>query len=436
MSAKAARRLFFIGLLFMTLTQIAFLAKTGNGLSNFNNFDEADGIRSGEAFAKDGLTSHHGLARLLYGNRFPGNGAVIDHLEPDGKVKAEFLIGYPERLWDKNQWVYLHYPPGAPLMSGVYATIFGPERVMLWRLVPMTLGFLAMIIFYCALVHAFGADRGALIAFACILLPMTHTYLSGLSYLTYVYVLTLLQLSVLIRWLWGGGRKGWHLPALFILGFIQGWFSFDLFFVVSFSIIPLWLMRRAENPVVPVRELLLGIGFPFVAFGFAHFLHLLQVAAELDSLQAAIAELTRTAGNRSGTDVSYIKTLIKALYLYVREFMRLYNQHSGPFLLVAVALGGITAAFRNTRLELVPVWRKNPVVISLSWPGSKPLWPALVSAFIICLMWVIAMPYGNIGNFHIYPRIFFFFYFVLVLAVIQSLNINTVEKPKATDQLA
>jgi len=405
------------------------LAKLGNGLSPFDIFDEADAVRSAEAYATEGFTMHHGLARLLYGSRFPTQGAVTDHLDTNGLVKPRYLVRYPEHLKDRNEWVYMHYPPGPALWCGVLARCFGLNHIWMWRLVPISLAFVSVIILFRTLASVFGVDRGALITLACAVLPMANTYMPGLYYESYSYSLQLLQLSLLIKCLWGGGWRWWHLPVLFLLGFVQGCMSFDFFFIVALAVVPLWLMRRAEGALVPGRWLCLGIGLPLMGFGLAHFLHLLQLAGELGGLRPAIVELSSTAVDRAGVTTgvdrfSYLKSFSQMSYLYIREFLRLYNQHFGPFLPLAVAVGVLVSVFRKTQLTLSLPEKQTPFVFSLSWPGPKRLAPALIAAFFVCALWPIVMPGANVGNFHIYPRDFFFFYFMLVLAAMKSIRVG------------
>src|SRR5438552_17061686 len=90
MQQPTARRLLAFTLLFMALIQLVLLVKIGNGLSPFDGFDEADALHSGEAYATDGFTLHHGLPRLLYGSRLRTFGALGNHLETNGLVKASF----------------------------------------------------------------------------------------------------------------------------------------------------------------------------------------------------------------------------------------------------------------------------------------------------------------------------------------------------------
>src|SRR5882724_800482 len=129
MQTSTARRTFLLTLLFMALVQVVLLVKIGNGLSPFDAFDEADALHSGEAYATDGFTLHHGLPRLLYGSRFRTVGALGDHLDTNGLVKPQLRTGYPERMSDPNEWVYMHYPPGPNLWSGILARFFGVNRL-------------------------------------------------------------------------------------------------------------------------------------------------------------------------------------------------------------------------------------------------------------------------------------------------------------------
>jgi hypothetical protein len=185
-------------------------------------------------------------------------------------------------------------------------------------------------------------------------------------------------------------------------------------------------MRRAEGGAASWRDLLVGIVLPGAGFGLAHFLHLLQMAGELGGLSPAIAEITRTAAGRAaaadGKHFDYLRTLLQSTYLYIREFLRLYNQHFGPFLPLAILLAAAAAVFRQTSLTLWPYRQPGQLAFHLAWPGPKKLWPALLAAFIVCVLWPVAMPGANIGNFHVYPRNFFFLYFILVVGVVRSLS--------------
>src|ERR1039458_5734750 len=91
MPEKIARRVLIWTFALLVLVQIAYLGWIGNGLSQFtDSFSEANVIRAVDAYLHDGITSHHGLARSIYGNKFPGVGFVISRIDARGQVPAEF----------------------------------------------------------------------------------------------------------------------------------------------------------------------------------------------------------------------------------------------------------------------------------------------------------------------------------------------------------
>jgi hypothetical protein len=258
---------------------------------------------------------------------------------------------------------------------------------------------------------------------------MTSTYMPGLHLEGYSYALVLLQLSALIQVLWRGGLRPWHFPALFLAGFAQGWISFDIAFVVAFAAGPLWLMRRAEGTGASWAWLFWGVMIPGLSFTLAHVLHLLQVAGALGSLRAGLAELTGTATDRAGVaygmeQFSYAQSFLKMSYLYVRESLRLYNQHFGPFLFLALVISVWLTAVRRTHVTFAPFWKSTPLTFSMAWPGPRKIWPVLCAAFLVSALWLIAMPGANVGNFHIYPRVLFYFYFIVLLATVKSLSLG------------
>jgi hypothetical protein len=51
---------------------------------------EADTMRAAEAYLADGLSAHQGLARILYGRRFPHDGTVKDHVDASFKSCASY----------------------------------------------------------------------------------------------------------------------------------------------------------------------------------------------------------------------------------------------------------------------------------------------------------------------------------------------------------
>src|ERR1039458_9850838 len=113
MPEKIARRLLIGTFALLVSVQLVYLGWIGNGLGQFtDSFSEANVIRAVDAYLHDGITSHYGLARSVYGHKFPGVGFVLSRIDARGQVPAEFRKGFPESAAAPDEWVYTHYPPG------------------------------------------------------------------------------------------------------------------------------------------------------------------------------------------------------------------------------------------------------------------------------------------------------------------------------------
>jgi len=449
MKETTGRRLLMAIFSFLVLLQLAYLAWIGNGLGKLSDgFSEANALRAAQAYLKDGLASHHGLPRQLYGNRFPGQGMVKDHIDTNGLVPLQFRQGFPPDQANPDNWVYTHYPPGPDYLCAIMGRFVGLNRLWLLRLLPLSLGLLAAAVFFRALTRSFGVDRAALIAAACLVLPMFNTYMPGLHYQGYSFALLLLQMSCLIQMLWQPGRaRLWSWPLFFAFGFLQGWLSFDQFFVVCLISLPFWLMRRAEGSQPSVRWLFWACALPSAGFALAHILHFLQVAAEFGGIHPAFEEFRRTAAERTGqsnpvlpqtlqallgrdtSQLGYFGSLALGGYYYLREVLILRGLHFGPFMFLALVAALPVVTFRTTRVAVI-TWRKQRrIACLLAWPGPKRALPAVGAALLVSLAWWLVMPAHVVGNSHITVRHLFVLYFFLLLTVVRSISVG--EAPSA-----
>jgi len=353
----------------LIFVQILYLDWMGNGLGKYSDgFSEANALRAAQAYLQDGLTSHHGLPRQLYGNKFPNDGVAIDHLDADGKIKLQFRQGFPPGQADPNNWVYTHYPPGPDYLDAMMGRFVGLQQIWVLRLFPLGLSLMASAVLFLTLARIFGADRAVVIAVACVILPMFNTHMPGLHYQGYSFALLLCQLSLLVWGLWGETKmRAWHLAVFFAFGFLQGWLSFDQFFVVCLAGWPLWLLRRTEPDAPSIRWLLLTIALPAIGFTLAHALHFLEVADELGGLNIALAEYRRTAGERSGHAELVLPHLLQAL---------LGQTTSQLGTLGSIAMGCyfyVQAVLTFAPLQFFP-WLVLFMLLTLPVIFSRPVW--------------------------------------------------------------
>ena len=441
-----ARRLLILVFAFLVVVQGLYLLQIGPGVGKLSDgFSEANAIRAAEAYLKDGIASYHGLPRQAFGKRFPNEGFRSVILESDGSIRADMRRALPPSYADADKWVYTHYPEGPDVLLALMGRVAGLDHPRLLRLLPLGLCLAATAFFFFTLAQAFGTDRAALIAAACVVLPMFNTYMPGLHFQGYSFALFLLQISLLIRHYWLQAKTPiWSCPVLFLLGFLQGWLSFDVFFIVALIAVPLWLARMAEGRAPSKSSLVFAVLFPSAGFALAHSLHLLQVSGEVGGLAAAIAEFRTTAVERAGDSggvvpamlqrpifqswlsdtghFAYLRSLTLASYQYIRDFLCPPNLQFFPFLLIAFIVGLPVILARSVRLPLPKITKSQPVGVALSWPEPGSFLPTLIAAFLVSSLWLFVMPAHSIGNHHITVRHFFVFYFFLVLVIAKSVR--------------
>ena len=172
-------------------------------------YSEANSIRAGEYFADKGFLHAYGLADFLYGHRFPNAGVAVD------------MPGVKE-------FIYTHYPPGPDWLAGIYTVLLGKGHYRWFRMFPLFLALVSMIVFFELLSRSFGTIAAAFLTVIICLLPMTSHMMHGLHYHSYSYSLLVLQFSFSAFYAAKAGREivtTIRYALLFgFFGFLQGWF--------------------------------------------------------------------------------------------------------------------------------------------------------------------------------------------------------------------
>ena len=280
----------------------------GNALSSVDFGADANALREVDGFRAEGIWHDYGLGNVLFGPRYPDAG-----LAPFGRRFADGSYAYPSPYlveWLKHEsaaeiaeelshqlrpsGVYTHYPPGPEYLLYLDEAVLGPEPVSRLRLLPIAIGAAATVFYGLSLRRRFGSTVAWSVILASLTVASFSNAYTSLSLYGYALALLLVEIGVAI------GLNSLRWPFL-VLGFLQGWLSFDYFFLVTLA--PLAV--EASLPVIEPRydaRWRLAVERCFLAgfgFGLAHLLHLSQVWAYYGSLSQAIGDLQDSARYRA-----------------------------------------------------------------------------------------------------------------------------------------
>jgi len=253
----------------------------GDSLSYVDRYSEANILREVRHFLEDGLARHYGLGTVYYPGMYPEDGFAA---ESDVSMYGV-----------SSEGVYTHYPPGTEYLAYAAARMFGPNPVSHLRVVPIMIGWLAMTCLGLSLRRRFEPTVGWLMMGAFAVTPTVWDGFVGLSPHAYAPALLMIELAVVIGW--AGG-----LWALAVLGFLQGWLTFDYFFLVALTPLAVELAMpwidldyRPRWRLALTRTLLASGGFTA-----AHCLHFVEVWAYWGSFVAALNDFKSAAVHRAG----------------------------------------------------------------------------------------------------------------------------------------
>ena len=255
---------------------------SGNGLSSADLDSEANVLREADGFRAQGFWHDAGLGNVLFGHRYAKYGFLG---ETPGKLEKSVT----------ETGVYTHYPPGPEYILFVAQQVLGSEPVSRLRVVPLALCGAAMLYFGLNVWRRFGEAAGWLTMLASLAAVPFYSANASIHCLGYAQALLLAEMGLCL------GNSRLRAPAL-LLGFLQGWMSFDFFFEVA--LVPLavecalpWIApsSRPRYRLALWRCILAAAGF-----AVAHLMHLAQVAMFYGSVSGALGDLAGAAAYRNG----------------------------------------------------------------------------------------------------------------------------------------
>lgn len=379
----------------------------GDTLSPVDLFSESNAIREARNFLDTGIAADDGLGDVLRPDLYPEEG-----FQGHPATRAHSLT---------PKGIYTHYPPGPEYILYVAMRLLGTHPISRLRIVPLMITWLTTLFFGLSLHRRFGTPVAALVMLACAALPMFSAADSFLHYDGYALALLLVEIGLAI------GSNILVLPFI-VLGFLQGWLSFDYFFLVTLvpGAVELAMPRLDPGHAARKRLALMRCGAAGGGFALAHLLHFAEVWAFFGSFHAALHDLGAAAAYRTG-EFGPLERIVLTCFVLKHYWLGIFPDwlFGQPDAAAAAEepmfrFGGLTAgiwwlllmhAFIAVRLLRQ---RRLP-------PGAvnRPIdsdWLAVTLCGIIpCSLWYIAMPEHAFIHEHFLYRHLFFCFFLGVL---------------------
>lgn len=306
--------------------------------------------------------------------------------------------------------VYTHYPPGPEYFVYVSHLLTGSFNFDQLRILALITNFL--LLFFTAWLLLKKFDHLFVIVLLGLLTvhPFFSRFWHNLHYQGFAFYLLFFQFAVS---LFLKERKVATLAALFFCSFLQGWLSFDYFFVV------------ALGPAV-FYGFIYGFDFKKTAwifltcsagFGIAHLAHFLQVIFYFGSFDKALEDFLNAAKNRANNEVIIINWVpekaLNPFKLVLMYFSRFTKRHGflpvslDKYILITLALGLIYSYFKAGRKFLKSNFDKKTMTY-------------LLVGFIASSMWVIVMRQHSYIHFSFINQHYFLFVLMWIIWVLRK----------------
>jgi hypothetical protein len=353
--------------------QIKIARDLGNSPSGHTDlYTEETTLRSGRGFYEMGFTSNSGL--------------------------ADFCYGLPQEERNPN-CIYTHYPQGSEWLAGLSHHVWGPENIARFRIFPILIWIVCHGFLIAVLLQAIGAVKTFWFNLLILIVPMYTNMMHGIYYQGMALAVLMAQIALAISMLSQKKRFNWYnSSAFFILGFIQGWLSFDYCFLATFFHLPFLFFLSPQNDRLPLflkLSLLSGGGYTT-----SQVLHFLEVIHYFGGMANALQDFSSIASTRSQTiDISTPALIFK--YWMVESRLKKFFNFNLTHLLVVMELALIFFAYKKKDFQ-----------------RYCTLQIGVLTSLLITSLWIIAMKQHSFHHAHYITRHLFFFYFVAVWVIL------------------
>ncbi|MFO0907045.1 MAG: hypothetical protein U0794_01545 [Isosphaeraceae bacterium] len=264
-----------------------------------------------------------------------------------------------------------------------------------------------------------------LIYLLCLVTPMFTNQTHSLYCHSYVFILFLLQIGLLLRLLSGPTKvdRRW-LATMFGIGFLQGWFSFDYCFLVTFAPVPIALLVTPRSTRLPVRAVILLVLATGIGFTLAHALHFFQTVAYFGSLEGALKEYAERASKKyglTGTSLDHASRLTM-LFIGLSQMLVVLFRWTHILSPTSIAVVALTIAICVLSRFSATLNHRFRLDAHFQVRGSHIL--GLAASAALAFAWVVAKPYHAINHFVFIGRHWFLFYVACGLLITQATTLR------------
>ncbi|GAM08920.1 hypothetical protein OR1_01194 [Geobacter sp. OR-1] len=396
--------LIFISVLIgiVATTELKLLKAVGDNLcQTADPFSEANSIRGSEYLFEKGFFRTYGLADIAYGNKFPDNGVKKNPDRPS---------------------IYTHYPPGPEWLGYLNFKLLGHGSIHKLRYTPMLLSLLALAIFGYFMFLTEGLYVSVVMTTLVCLVPTYWNMVLGLHAQGNALSLLLIMFALLAYAVKFGKYDRGYRYLFLSLGFLQGWLSFDYFFLVALLPVPFLLLYRNVPLICLIKKNSVSstVFAPGLGFMIAHAAHFLQNILYFGGISGAFADMFKAAHKRSigetlDSGMAFSRIKVIAHYFVDLPYRRAFFGYYLLGVLLVFFLCIITVVMINKMYFKQSVIKLENEVI------------AVAASFIISNAWIIAMIQHAGVHQHYVPRHYYLFYLIVIFAccltIKQMLNI-------------
>jgi hypothetical protein len=345
-----------------------------------------------------------GMNYYVFG--FTKNYGLPERAGPKGKLWIDDPTYRPD--WSA---VYVHYPPGANWMTGIGFYLFGPGHVPLYRSIPIAVSAVCFLASYFFIRRTLGALLAAISIIVLLRVPMTTSMMHALYSHGYATAILVLQTSYVFScFRQQGFLQPRQLALVFLMGWMQGWLTFDYAFVASLYplVVAAICFSRPVSKAGIITTIAAGGGFTA-----AHVLHFLQVALYRQSWSSAYSEFLGTAAYRTVAmkdPETPENATLQIIYTYLIELLPGRGFGDWPALYI-IGVGVLMPV-------AYMVWSRFLPNLRGTGAGGRGLLCAVALALGVSMMWELVMQQHALVAAHklFLPRHLIFFLFVCILS--------------------